>query len=228
VKQRNHTVQRLFDRQELPENIIMEMPTPKGRHYITPFGVFPSVTNVLSKAEEKPYLKEWRERVGDEEADRVTNEALNRGTKVHDLFERYLRGQEIAFNHPTLKEHFFQAKQILDSIETVYANEIPLFSRHLKVAGRCDCIARINGSIQIVDFKTSKQAKADDQIHNYKMQCAAYAFMANELYGLKINKFSVIISNMYENKSTVFEDDARLYIKDFWLLRKKFDHLETA
>lgn len=224
--QRNRNVSRIFVRHELPTFNIEELRTDNGRHYITPHGVFPSVTNVLSKKENKG-LQEWRDRVGDEEADRVSKEATTRGSAVHDLFERYLKGEEIIFSHPSLQEHFMQVKKVLDKFEIIYANEIPLFSKYLKVAGRCDCVAQINGEIQIVDFKTSKHHKTDLDIHSYKMQCAAYTFMCNEIYGFEIKKFSVIISNLYENSCDVFEDDARKYIKDFWELRKQWDTIST-
>jgi genome maintenance exonuclease 1 len=211
---------------ELEQKVITEVSTPRGRYYETPAGCFPSVTNVLS-SKDNPELDAWRQRVGDEEADRISREATNRGSRMHDLFESYLRGKEISFPHPTIKEHFLQVKKELDKIELIYANEIPLYSKYLKVAGRCDCIGVVDGIIKIIDFKTSKHFKVFEQIESYRMQCAAYAFMANEIYDLKINKFSVIITNLYENASTVFEGDARESIKAFWELRQKWDMIST-
>lgn len=216
-------IQKLFPRRELTHHSIKEVSTPNGRYYETPFGCFPSVTNVLSSKENKS-LDEWRERVGEEEANRVSKEATNRGSAIHDLFENYLKGNEIRFKHPTLKDHFLQAKPLLDKIELVYANEIPLYSKVIKVAGRCDCVAVIDGEIQIIDFKTSKNFKESEQIESYKMQCSAYAFMLEEIYGIKTNRFSIIISNLYENDCSLFVDDPKKYIKSFWELRKQWNN----
>lgn len=217
-------LQKLFERQELETKEITEVSTPFGRHYKTPFGTFPSVTNVLSKKDNSS-LDEWRERVGAEEAERISKEATNRGSMVHDLIERYLRGEPIQFKHPTLKAHFFQIKPILDKFTIIYANEIPLYSKYLKVAGRCDCVAMLDGEVQIIDFKTSKHYKEEDQIHSYNMQCSAYSFMLKEMYGIEVNKFTIIISNMYENKYSVFEGKPKRYLRDFWELRQKWNDL---
>lgn len=219
-------VQKDFPWQKLEPFDIEEVSTPRGRHYKTEFGTFPSVTTVLS-AKENPYLEEWRNRIGHEEAERVSREATNRGSAIHDLFERYLKGEEITFSHPTMKEHFFQVKPILDRIELVYAVEIPLFSKYLRVAGRCDCVARINGVDQIIDFKTSKKSKNREDIENYFMQASCYNFMLNELYGFKIDRFSIIITNLYENKGDLFEGNSKDYIKQFYELRKKWDLISS-
>lgn len=213
------SIKKDFPRKELTHSVIKEVSTPRGRYYETPYGCFPSVTNVLSSKENKS-LEEWRQRVGIEEAERISKEATNRGSIIHDLFENYLKGNEITFKHPTIKDHFFQAKSLLDKIELVYANEIPLYSKILKVAGRCDCVAILNGEVQIIDFKTSKNFKESDQIESYKMQCSAYAYMLNEIYGIKTKRFSIIISNLYENSCNLFEGDPKQHIKSFWELRK--------
>lgn len=167
-----------------------------------------------------PSLDEWKARVGEEEANRISSEATNRGTKIHSIFEDYMRGKEIIFPHPTIKDHFMQSKKYLDMFKVIYANEIPLYSRKLKVAGRCDCIAEINGEIHIVDFKTSKHFKDQDHIKGYQMQCSAYAFMANEMFNLNITKFVILISNLYENSSNMFFGNAKEHIKEFWEIRK--------
>ena len=58
------------------------------RHYVTPNGTkLPSVTTVLGHFK-KDKILEWRNRVGAEEADKVTNRAGTRGTKFHALMEK--------------------------------------------------------------------------------------------------------------------------------------------
>ena len=218
----NLKVQKTFQRKDLTFSEIHSVDTPNGRFYSTPLGVFPSVTTILSSGQEKGYLTEWRERVGEEEAAKVTKEATDRGTAVHNMIEKYLLGKEVSLVNPILRGHFLQIKKHLDSLECIYANEIPLYSKHLKVAGRCDCVAMINNEIHIVDFKTSKHQKTFEEIESSKMQCAAYTFMINEMFGLKVSKFSILLSNLYENKCDFYHGESKQYIKEFWELRKKW------
>ena len=52
-------------------------------------GLFPSITTVLSGTSDKTGLEEWRKRVGEEEADRISKLSMNRGTVMHRLIELY-------------------------------------------------------------------------------------------------------------------------------------------
>ena len=130
----------LFSQSRLPElGTITEKNVNGKRHYITPSGaVYPSVTTVLSM-QDKSYLKEWRDRVGEEEADRITQEACRRGEKFHAVVEQFLNNDNEIFMDYLVKSHFIQVKSTLQElIEVVHALEIPLFSDVIKVAGRCE------------------------------------------------------------------------------------------
>jgi ATP-dependent exoDNAse (exonuclease V) beta subunit len=50
-------------------------------------------------------------------------------------------------------------------MNNVYAQEVPLYSDQLKVAGRVDLIAEWGGQLAIVDFKTSRKPK-ERKIHS--------------------------------------------------------------
>lgn len=49
----------------------------------------PSVTTILSETKDKSGLDKWRKKVGEEEADRISRLAMNRGTIMHRLIELY-------------------------------------------------------------------------------------------------------------------------------------------
>ena len=55
-----------------------------GRTYYTPDGAYPSITTILGKTADNTWLQKWIERVGEEEAARVSKEATDRGTLVHE------------------------------------------------------------------------------------------------------------------------------------------------
>ena len=64
--------------------------TEEGRVYKVPGGkLYPSITTVLSSYNKKAIM-EWRKRVGDEEANRISRMASGRGTKLHNTIEKYL------------------------------------------------------------------------------------------------------------------------------------------
>ena len=58
--------------------------TPAGRMYHTPDGDMPSITTVLSRLNRQGIM-EWRKRVGEEEANKISGKASSRGTRIHKL-----------------------------------------------------------------------------------------------------------------------------------------------
>lgn len=167
------------------------------RQYVTPEGnTYPSVTTVLSILSEESIAK-WRAKVGEDEANKISTRASRRGTAVHELVEKYLD------NCPDYRDgympstigSFLTIKGVLDArVGKIYAQEVPLYSDHLRLAGRVDCVAEFDGKISIIDFKTSLKAKRRNYITNYFAQEAAYAIMWEERTGMPISQLVTIIA----------------------------------
>ena len=136
-----------------------------SRVYATPSGKkYPSVTTVTGLLK-KDIINEWRKRVGDEEANKISSKAAKRGTRIHTLCEKYLLNEEVSaemFDN----EMWNSMRPLLDDIDDIYALEQPLYSDHLQVAGTVDCIARYKGKLSVIDFKSSKRIKQRDDIHD--------------------------------------------------------------
>ena len=168
-----------------------------GRHYETPDGKkYPSITTCLSILSEKG-IAAWRKRVGDVEADKISFRASTRGTAVHEIIEDYINNVPDYTKKymPNIVANFLDVKEILDTrIGKVYAQEVPLYSHHLGVAGRVDCVGVFDGKPSIIDYKTSMKPKRLDWIKNYFMQEAAYAIMWEERTGQPITQLVTIIS----------------------------------
>lgn len=168
-----------------------------GRTYLTPQGKrYPSITSVLGILSEND-IREWRQRVGKAEADRVSRVAASRGTSVHSLVEDYLDNKDIDLKKsmPNAAAAFRSIQPILDSrLANIYVQEAQLYSDHLQVAGRCDLVAEFDGVISIVDIKTSSRVKTADDIHNYFMQESAYAIMFEERTGIPIVNLVTIMA----------------------------------
>jgi hypothetical protein len=146
---------------------------PTGRTYKTPDGnKYPSVTTVLGE-QSKAGIIAWRKRIGEEEANKISSQAATRGTAVHTLAENYINN-DADWSKGAMPANLFsfnQIKTILDTnMNNVYAQEVPLYSDQLKVAGRVDLIAEWGGQLAIVDFKTSRKPKQEKYIQNYFMR----------------------------------------------------------
>jgi hypothetical protein len=194
--------------------------TDEGRKYRTPEGIdLPSITTVLSILSRDSIAK-WRKRVGEAEANRVSYRASTRGTSVHEICEKYVNNdpdydmymainpdngeQTLTKRTPDLIESFLKLKPILDErLTKVYAQEAPLYSTHLGVAGRVDCVGIFDGKLSIIDYKTSMKPKKLDWVKNYFMQEAGYAVMWEERTGMPITQLVTIIS-VDNNEPQVF------------------------
>jgi genome maintenance exonuclease 1 len=178
-----------------------------GRKYYTETGAaYPSVTTVLGVLS-RDSIKAWRKRVGNEEANKISGQASTRGTKIHLLCEKVLDNEEIDTSKLSLLdlEIWNEFRPLLDRIDNIHAQEIALYSDHLRLAGRVDCIAEFDGKLSIIDFKTSKKPKKKEWIENYFAQAAAYAIMYEERTGIPINRSVIMIA--------VEGDDPQIFIE---------------
>lgn len=184
------------------------------RHYVAPSGNrLPSVTTVLSHSKTAS-LQQWRNRVGNVEADKIMNRASNRGTKFHNMMEKYLVNDKSLFEGvmPDMKQAFNDAKKYLDLIDNIHYIECPLYSEVLGVAGRTDCIGEYDGILSVIDFKTSLKLKKAEWIESYFQQATAYALMYEELVGRPIEQIVIIISVDGEDKPQVFIREKKHYV----------------
>ncbi len=162
-----------------------------------------SITSVTSHFNKEIFVN-WRKRVGNEEADRITKAATKRGTDMHTLTENYLYNKDLP-EVPPISEFLFKiAKGKLNKINNIYALEGPLY---------VDCIAEYDGELAIIDFKTSKKPKPREWIEHYFVQAMAYGCMLYEMKGIPIKKL-VIIMACENGECVVYEEtDKAKYIK---------------
>ena len=153
----------------LPE--LEQVNSSSGRYYVTPEGEhYSSVTTILGTMLDKGFLDDWIARVGEREAERIKNQAATRGTEIHGLCENYVLNREVNTKKlmPLQKMLFNQIKRVLDeNLEVVMGSEVRLFSNKLKAAGSCDLIGQWNGRRAVIDFKTSRNFKGEDDILGY-------------------------------------------------------------
>lgn len=187
--------------------------TENGRFYKTQNGnLYSSVTSVLSKMNKKGII-EWRKRVGEEEAERVSKQASARGTRVHKLCEDYILGKPLDRLNPFQKHLFEQIRSELDqNANDIHCLESKLYSDKLKLAGTVDLICNFNNELSVIDFKTSSKLKKEEYIQNYFFQATCYSLMLQELSGLTAKQIVVIIAVEGENKPQIFIKRRKDYI----------------
>ena len=188
----------------IPElnDVLMTLPELKTktfdrtRFYITPEGNhYPSITTVLS-IRNKEGLMKWRKRVGNDVANYVSRTAAMRGTKVHHMCEDYLNNEDMERHKKEFLPYalFNQlADKALCNIDNIHAQECSLYSDKYGVAGRVDCIAKYNGVLSIIDFKTSTKTRSDSWNENYYIQGSAYAEMFQERTGINIDQVVILV-----------------------------------
>ena len=181
-----------------PIEMVAEMVDGK-RVYLTPEGFkFPSVTTVISNNKEKMAgIARWRARVGEEKANNISKRSTNRGTKYHSIVEDYFNNnldlkKYSKFPLPVLM--FQHSRDTLDRINNIYLQEAALYSKHLELAGRVDCIAEFDGVLSIIDFKTAEEPKREEYLYDYFVQETAYACMLQENYGLSVKQLVTIVA----------------------------------
>lgn len=194
-----------------------------GRYYKTPNGkAYPSVTTVLSEYS-KEGIKEWRERVGYEAAERIMRQSAIRGSRFHAMTEDYLNNKFLFDGLSLLEKELFKvAIPELEKIDNIRAQEVPLYSHHLRMAGRVDCIAEYEGKLSIIDFKTARGEKSRDHILNYFMQATAYAIMFEELTGIPITNLVLIIA-VEDGFVQVMKGKRDDYVKDLLKYRDLYE-----
>ena len=194
------------------------------RYYDTPSGKpMPSITSVTSFYNRKVF-QDWRARVGEEEANKVSRVSTRRGSLFHELVEVYLKNEDVkaAKPLPSTMALFVAAKDKLDNINNIHALEKSIYSDYFGIAGRVDCIAEYNGELAVIDFKTSTKIKPEKWIEQYFVQETAYACMYYEMTGEIVKKIVTIMVAengecvVYEktNKSDYIKLLTR-YIKEF-------------
>ena len=171
-----------------------------------------SITSITSHFNRQIFIN-WRKKVGDVEADRITKAATTRGTNMHTLTEYYLKNDDLP-EVPPISEFLFKiAKGELNKINNIYALEGALYSKQLGIAGTVDCIAEYNGELAIIDFKTSKKPKPREWVEHYFVQAMAYGCMLYEMREIPVKKL-VIIMACENGECIVYEEyNKAKYIK---------------
>ena len=180
----------------------------------------PSVTTILGATKNTDFLKKWKAKVGEENAERIKNHSSKRGTSMHKFLESHIQG--VGYNDLTAigQEAKPMAEKIIEvgltPIEEVYGSEIMLHYPGL-YAGSTDFVCLHNGLETIVDFKQANRPKKEEWIEDYYLQIAAYAMAHDHVYGSKIRQGVIMMCtpDLYYQEFKIQDADLRAWKHKF-------------
>ena len=183
-----------FPKQEYNRDF-KQITTNDSRFYEDGNRTYPSVTYVLSYYPKGRNFEDWLKKVG-YVSDFIAKKAADEGTLVHNLAERYLRGDKIDLmdedQNPKYDLKIWKMfLRFVDFWETSKAElietEVFLYSDALNIAGTCDLVCKINDEICVIDIKTSNHLQI-----TYELQSAIYARCFEECYDQKVDKVGIL------------------------------------
>lgn len=203
-----------FNHLNLPTLADLPTETVNGsRRYCVNGKLLPSITTVTSY-QNRQSIAEWRERVGAEVANKISQFASTNGTKFHKLVEDYLNNIDAEYDNEKYEialKLFSQFQPLLDQVDNIHYQECALYSETLGIAGRVDCIAEYDGKLSVIDFKSSSKPKYESQIQNYFVQETGYAMMYEEMTGKKVEQIVTLIS-CHSGETQVFVKNPADYV----------------
>ena len=169
------------------------------RVYACPDGnAVASVTTILDSTKDKTHLIEWRKRVGEETAKRITKEASGMGTRMHKYIENYINDGTWGTpgSNPYSQQAFKMAQVVhnnaLKDVDEIWGSEVGLYFPKI-YAGTTDCVGQYKGNPCIIDFKQTDKPKKKEWVEDYFLQLVAYAEAHNEVYGTDIKEGHVFM-----------------------------------
>jgi len=206
------------------------------RKYLFDDEKLPSVTSILqaTKSEEdKAAIKNWVSRVGSTEANRIKNEASNRGTSMHSYIENFLKGRINESFFESNEQYKNMAKEIIDKgikgkLEEIYGIETTLRYPQ-KYGGTADLVGIYLGKEAIIDFKQSNKPKKVDYIQDYFLQLGAYTLAHNVVYKTNITSGVILlctVDNLFQDFK-IEEKELIMYQNLFLGRLKKFNDLNN-
>ena len=168
-------------------------------------------------------IDQWKARVGEETANKISQNALNRGNIMHRLCELYLNLPNTLSPQQRLEETL-SLSRLDDEIEkqdnrakivggmmfynyirsgsfdqikkTVMQEKFLWTHRNGGYAGTVDNVSElIDGRFAVIDFKTARKPKKEEWIDDYKHQVAAYAVAVWDRHKIRIEEAQIWISN---------------------------------
>lgn len=204
--------------------------TTTGTYYDIDGKLYPRVTHVLSTID-KPGLSQWRGRVGNVEANRVSASGAEIGTRFHEVVAEINRGQHRTRGWGPPEDLRIMANEYIDWLNQRVAKIVEVerlvVSERRVFAGTTDLVAVMRDDSQpsVLDVKTSNQVSEDWplQLSAYRLGLAEEGLYTARRIIVRVPKKGTIQVEEYEYPD--HEDDAEAFLNTLslwnWMQRNK-------
>ena len=211
----------------------------------------PSVTTILGAMTDHSALDDWRTRVGEAEADRISTFSANRGTCMHQKLEYWFTSdipdttaRIAAVNKKMagfIKENGYTEEELrcgdglfnslyicgfFKKVAEIVEMENTLFSLEQGgYAGRVDCVYKDNdGKLVLLDFKTSRRKKKREWISNYFMQLSAYWLAYYQMHGVLLDRAElwIAVENDIPQCIEISREELKFWLRQFLGLVREY------
>jgi hypothetical protein len=167
-----------------------------SRNYDVAGQRLPSVTTILGRTKDDTFLKDWKKKVGEKEAERIKNASAVRGTSMHKYLENYVLGRGYEDLTELGKETKRMAQKVIEvglaPVSGFFGSEVTLYYPGL-YAGSTDLVGIHNDKETVIDFKQANRPKREEWIGDYKLQAAAYAMAHDQVHGSNIEQCVIMV-----------------------------------
>ena len=170
-----------------------------NRHYDINQEMLPSVTTIIQETqsdEKKASLSNWRQKVGENEAEKIKNTAAARGTLMHSFLEYYVRGDKLLDLSDEGQVASGMGQVIIDQgfseLKEIWGSEVTLFYPGL-YAGSTDLCGIYSEHESIIDFKQTNKPKRKEWIDDYFVQLGAYAMAHDVIYNTCVDQGVILM-----------------------------------
>lgn len=180
----------------------------------SPLERYPGVTRVLSQTKDMTGLDAWRERVGDEEADRIIKESQEIGTNLDTRVNDYFNGATTEID----SEYNKQGMRLFGQLSPILKNVSPIvvqgkvWSDNLRCMGYFDCLGVYENELTLIDVKNSKYAKKPEYLEDYWYQATAYTLCLYDMLGIKVKKVALFVALRYEPLPQIIMKETKPFI----------------
>jgi hypothetical protein len=175
---------------------------------------YPGVTTVLSvtkPAEARKALYEWRQRIGPEAAQSISNKASSAGTRLHKQIAAYLQGKSVEIP-ADLDGYWESMRPIIQDVEEALLVEGAVW-HDAGYVGFPDAVMTYQGKLCVCDWKTAIKPKKREWVGDYCLQVAAYARAIEQVYdetGIKVEGALIAIALDNAPAQTFWLDQAEI------------------
>lgn len=193
--------------------------------------MLPAVTTILKATqpiESVAALSNWRNKVGNTEASRISVTSRRRGELLHQWVKDYLQGLSPTASS-LIQPYCYSVQPVLEKLSDVQLVETVVPNYVEGYAGKVDLVARYQGVPCTIEWTTAEEPKLRvEKLYDKPLELVAYGGAINRYYGESlfgskiVNALIVVGLPAEDSEIFVLEREQLLDYWQKWLIRLKF------